>query len=94
MKKTLMMAAAATLFAVPAMANEPVDAAKMDKKVQYYFEEMDDNNDGMITSAEHAEFAADMFDDADENDDGNLTLAELKAHKMEEKEEMKEEVGH
>lgn len=94
MKKTLLMAAAATMFTVPAIANEPVDAAKMDKKIQYYFEEMDSNDDGMITSAEHAEFATDMFDEADENDDGKLTLAELKAHKISEKEEMKEEVGH
>jgi Ca2+-binding EF-hand superfamily protein len=42
---------------------------------------MDTNNDGMVSSAEHAAGAKKMFGEMDANADGNVTAAEMDAYK-------------
>ena len=99
MKKTLLMTAAATMFAMPAMAEMHEDKhgdkheKKMEAKVQYYFDQMDENGDGTVTAEEHTMFADDMFEQTDADTDGNITMEELKEAKKQEWKEMKEELG-
>ena len=57
------------LLLVPAAAMAGDDKAKL----------MDTNNDGVISSAEHAAGAKTMFTQMDANSDGNVTSAEMKA---------------
>ena len=59
------------LLAAPAAVMAGDDKAKM----------MDTNNDGMVSSAEHAAGAKQMFTKMDTNSDGNVTAAEMDAHR-------------
>lgn len=58
-----------SLLLIPAVAMAGDDKAKM----------MDTNNDGMVSSAEHAAGAKKMFTSMDANSDGNVTAAEMDA---------------
>ncbi len=94
MKKALMMAVAATMFAMPAMANDkdmtPAEKeAKMEKKADMWFDKIDSNGDGKISKEEHDAFGDSMFTKADANSDGNISKEEMMAAKKKEHEEMK-----
>lgn len=87
--KSALLAAAFVLPAMAASANEQ----HMEKKADYWFNQMDANKDGTVTKSEHQAFATKMFTDADSNNDGNLSKPELTAAKKSEKEKMKDSIG-
>jgi len=61
-----------------------------DKKGDDMMMQADTNHDGMISAAEHAAYAQQMFDNADTNHDGMLSKGEMEAaHKK-----MHEEMEH
>jgi Ca2+-binding EF-hand superfamily protein len=72
MKRNPMIVALGAVLMLPALAMARDKAAKMDK--------MDANNDGVVTSAEHAAGAQQMFTAMDANKDGYVTAAEMDAH--------------
>ncbi len=89
MKSVRIVAIAAT-FILPSVA---ATAGNMEKKADYWFNQMDANKDGAVSKAEHTSFGDKMFMDADTSKDGNLTKEELLAAKKSEKEKMKDSVG-
>jgi hypothetical protein len=96
------MAAAATMFSMPAMAEMHGDKhddkhdkhheEKMEKKIGYYFEMMDENGDSSISQEEHDTFANNMFEETDTDGNDMISMDELKTQKMEEYKKMKEEL--
>ena len=70
MKSGTSMALWLGVLLVPATAMAGDDKAKL----------MDTNNDGVISSAEHAAGAKTMFTQMDTNSDGKVTAAEMDAH--------------
>ena len=70
MKSGTSMALWLGVLLVPATAMAGDDKAKL----------MDANNDGVISSAEHAAGAKTMFTQMDTNSDGKVTAAEMDAH--------------
>lgn len=97
MKRTLTLASMLALFAAPALAHDhdksmhgdKMHGGKMEQKVDYYFNKIDTNNDGMITKAEHDAFGNRMFTEADTDKNGSLSREELEAAKMQEKQQWK-----
>lgn len=73
-KVTAVTVIATLLFSTSAFANKGK-----------YFQEMDANSDGRITSAEHDSAAMAKFTKADANGDGMLTKGELVGFMMDEK---------
>lgn len=95
MKKFMFMACAAVMMSTPALADyDGKHEKKMEKKVQYYFDKLDANGDGVITRSEHNDFATKMFEETDADNSDTLTVAELKDQKKEEWKEMKDKMGH
>lgn len=62
---------------------------RMNKVADYYFDQIDLNDDGKITRGEHDAFGRKMFREADTNRDGVLTRDELKAAQAREYDKMK-----
>jgi len=61
----------------------------MNMMTEYYFDQMDANQDGVVSRREFMDFQRKMFQQADTNHDGNLTLDEVKAAKWKEMQKMK-----
>ena len=82
----LILVAASLCMTVPAFANM---GKKMGDKVEHKMDKMDENNDGKVSAAEHANGSRMMFEKMDTDKDGFLTTAELKAGFEHKKEKMK-----
>ena len=88
MNKTMILASVlAVAIATPALANE----VKTDEKAKHYFQKMDTDGNGIVSKAESDSFGQKMFDETDTNNDNALSLDELKAQKLKERSEWKEE---
>ncbi len=61
----------------------------MQMMTEYCFNQMDTNNDGVVSMKEYMKYQHKKFQEADTNNDGKLTLEELVAARMKDKEEMK-----
>lgn len=74
MKRSMIpcVAITACLFAGAAVAGHH----EADEK----FSKMDSNNDGRVTSSEHAAYADKMFKEVDANGDGAVTKEEMKSY--------------
>lgn len=78
MKKTLLLASAVAMAAMPAWANKQGHHGKM---MQEHFKQMDSNNDGFVSQTEHEAYAEKMFEQADTNNDGKISSQEMTAFK-------------
>ncbi len=57
---------------------------------EYYFHQMEKNDNGMVNMKQYMSYQHMRFQDADTNHDGMLSLDELVAQKQKEKEAMRE----
>lgn len=78
------------LGAAPAMA-EHTPEHKAEMKAEHYMMKIDTNKDGMISEDEHEDFGEKMFMEADTNKDVMISKDELKAQKLKEMEEYKDD---
>ena len=66
--------------------------AMIEAKTKYMFSKADADGNGVVTKMEHDAFANTMFRNADKNNDGVITYKEMKAAKVAEMNEMKEDL--
>ena len=69
---------------------ERSDRDHTQRMTQYYFDQMDKNDNGLVSMKEYMNYEHMRFQEADTNQDGQLSMDELVAQKMREKSAMKD----